>query len=90
MMATEVLGPQLLNSSGNLKKLSAWPGGPPEGMGLGLTPLEYGQDVARKMERYSSMKGPDVFQGREEWVHLRDWGVGLGDGALVSKHQELH
>lgn len=37
MMATEVLGPRLLNSPGNLEKPSAWPGGPPEGMGLGLT-----------------------------------------------------
>lgn len=53
--------------------------------------MESGQDVARKMGRYSRKKGPDVFQGREEWVHFRDWGgVGLGDGALVSMHQELH
>lgn len=37
MTATEVLGPRLLNSSGNLEKPSAWPGGPPEGTGLGLT-----------------------------------------------------
>ena len=54
--------------------------------------MESGQDVARKMRRYSRMKGPDVFQEREEWVHFRDGGGGvdLGDGALVSMHQELH
>lgn len=40
--------------------------------------MESGQDVARKMRRYSRMKGPDVFQGREEWVHFRDWGGGPG------------
>ena len=40
------------------------------------------------MRRYSRMKGPDVFQEREEWVHFRDGGGGvdLGDGALVSMH----
>ena len=51
------------------------------------------------------MKGPDVFQGRAEWVHsgqsrvgtlrteqsgyTQGLGVGLGVG-LVSRHQELH
>lgn len=52
--------------------------------------MESGQDVARKMRRYSRMKGPDVFQGREEWYTSGIGGVGLGDGALVSIHQELH
>lgn len=42
--------------------------------------MEGGQGVARKMGRYSRKKGQDVFQGKEEQVHIRDWGVAWGMG----------
>lgn len=69
-----------MNSYGNLKRdpqlgqegiLQGWDWG---------WPLEGGQGVARKMGRYSRKKGQDVFQGKEEKVHIKDWGVAWGMG----------